>query len=175
MSGNSVNSDQTPNLFRPFCMNIKGKYGSYFKLNVWADTLLLLFRCKIPDDICRLFFCFFFYINYRLERSLYVKLKYGMSNSVDPNETAHDEPSHLDLCCLQKPIIIACAAKEFTFTTLSANSADNELMILTLLFSENSIWYSMQIVSTGPLETIYMKCQNPFSWKSKKIFQNVVC
>ena len=31
-----------------------------------------------------------------------------MSNSVDPDETAHYEPSHLDLRCLQKPIIIAC-------------------------------------------------------------------
>ena len=30
-----------------------------------------------------------------------------MSNSVDPDETAHDEPSHLDLRCLQMPIIIA--------------------------------------------------------------------
>ena len=30
-----------------------------------------------------------------------------MSNSVDPDETAHDEPSHLDLHCLQKPILIA--------------------------------------------------------------------
>ena len=29
-----------------------------------------------------------------------------MSNSVDPDETAH-EPSHLDLRCFQKPIIIA--------------------------------------------------------------------
>ena len=32
---------------------------------------------------------FFFFTNYRLERSLY------------------NEPSHLDLCCLHKPIIIA--------------------------------------------------------------------
>ena len=30
-----------------------------------------------------------------------------MSNSVDPDETAHYEPSHLDLRCLQKNIIIA--------------------------------------------------------------------
>ena len=30
-----------------------------------------------------------------------------MSNSVDPDETAHDDPSHLDLCYLQKPIIVA--------------------------------------------------------------------
>ena len=29
-----------------------------------------------------------------------------MSNSVDPDETAHYEPSHLDPRCLQKPIII---------------------------------------------------------------------
>ena len=34
-----------------------------------------------------------------------------MSNSVDPDEMAHDEPSHLDLCCLQKPIIIACGSE----------------------------------------------------------------
>ena len=32
---------------------------------------------------------FLFLTNYRLKRSLYVKLKDGMSNSVDPDETAH--------------------------------------------------------------------------------------
>ena len=30
-----------------------------------------------------------------------------MSNSVDPDKTAHNEPSHLDLRCLQKTIIVA--------------------------------------------------------------------
>ena len=35
------------------------------------------------------FFFFFFLINYRLERSLYVKLKNWNSNSADPDETAH--------------------------------------------------------------------------------------
>ena len=39
----------------------------------------------------------FFSANYRLKISLYVKLKDLMSNSVDPDETAHYEPSHLDL------------------------------------------------------------------------------
>ena len=34
-----------------------------------------------------------------------------MSNSVDPDETAHYEPSHLDLSCLQTPIIIACGSE----------------------------------------------------------------
>ena len=30
-----------------------------------------------------------------------------VERTVDPDETAHYEPSHLDLRCLQKPIIIA--------------------------------------------------------------------
>ena len=34
-----------------------------------------------------------------------------MSNSVDPDETAHDGPSHLDLCCLQKHIFITCGSE----------------------------------------------------------------
>ena len=34
-----------------------------------------------------------------------------MSNSVDPDETAHYEPSHLDLCSLQKLIIGACGSE----------------------------------------------------------------
>ena len=38
-----------------------------------------------------------------------------MSNSVDPDETAL-EPSHLDLCCLQKPIIIACDSERVKVT-----------------------------------------------------------
>ena len=33
-----------------------------------------------------------------------------MSNSVDPDETAQYEPSHLDPCCLKKPVIIACGS-----------------------------------------------------------------
>ena len=37
-----------------------------------------------------------------------------MSNSVDPDETAHYEPSHLDLCCLQKTIFSPMAVEELT-------------------------------------------------------------
>ena len=54
--------------------------------------------------------CFSNLTNYRLERYIYVKLKDWMSNSVDPDETAHWAVSSgcmLDVCCLQKPIIIA--------------------------------------------------------------------
>ena len=35
-----------------------------------------------------------------------------MSNSVDPDETAHNEQSHVDLCCLQKPILSPMAVKD---------------------------------------------------------------
>ena len=38
-----------------------------------------------------------------------------MTNSVDPDETAHYEPSHLDLRCLQKPFIMPVAVKELNF------------------------------------------------------------
>ena len=42
-----------------------------------------------------------------------------MSNSVDLDVTAHSGPSHLDLCCLQKPIIVACGSENVmvVFTT----------------------------------------------------------
>ena len=56
---------------------------NFIKLN---KSKHLLFRCKISDDIV---VCFSFLTNYCLKRSLYVKLKDGMSNSVDPDETAH--------------------------------------------------------------------------------------
>ena len=34
-----------------------------------------------------------------------------MSNSVDPDDTAIHEPSHLDLRYFQKPIIIVCGSE----------------------------------------------------------------
>ena len=45
-----------------------------------------------------------------------------MSNSVDLDETAHYEPSHMDPCCLQKPIIIACGSERVTALTLSSHA-----------------------------------------------------
>ena len=70
-------------------------------------VLLLLF--------CLFFFVFFFIFvffltNYRSEMFI-CKLKDWMSNRVDLDETAHYEQSHLDLCCLQKPIIVACSSE----------------------------------------------------------------
>ena len=62
-----------------------------------------VFRRQISDDICCLLF---FFNKLSLERSLCVKLEYWMSNNVAPDETAH-----IDLCCLQKLIIIACGSE----------------------------------------------------------------
>ena len=42
-----------------------------------------------------------------------------MSDNVDPDETAHNEPSHLDLSSLQKPIIISMAVKELISCVLT--------------------------------------------------------
>ena len=41
-----------------------------------------------------------------------------MSNNVDPDETAYYEPSHLDLCCLNKPIIIACGSERVNYLSV---------------------------------------------------------
>ena len=78
----------------------------YHCTSKYSTLLFFGAKCQITFVVC-----FAFLTNYRLERSLYVKLKDCMSNSVDPDETAHHEPSHLDLCCLQKPIINACGSK----------------------------------------------------------------
>ena len=37
-----------------------------------------------------------------------------MANSVDPDETARDEPSHLDLHCLQRYLFWSVGAKRFS-------------------------------------------------------------
>ena len=52
-----------------------------------------------------------------------------MSNSVDPDETAHYEPSHLDLCCLPKPIIIACGSERVKANMKSQNGEKSKKCI----------------------------------------------
>ena len=50
-----------------------------------------------------------------------------MSNSVDPDETAHYEPSHLDLHCLQKPVIIDCGS-----VRINSDVASMKLILFSL-------------------------------------------
>ena len=63
------------------------------------NSLLTLSVPNFRRHLSSVFFFFFviFLANYCLESSLYVKLKDRMPNSVDPDETVHYEPSHLDL------------------------------------------------------------------------------
>ena len=46
-----------------------------------------------------------------------------MSNSIAPDETAHYEPSHLDLHCLQKSIVVAFGSERVKVPIIAA--ADN--------------------------------------------------
>ena len=54
-----------------------------------------------------------------------------MSNSEYPDETAHYEPSHLDLRCLQKPVITACGSERVndieTYCEYGMNAAKDVL------------------------------------------------
>ena len=43
-----------------------------------------------------------------------------MSNSIDPDETAHYDPSHLDLRCLQKSIVIARGSEKVNIFSLQS-------------------------------------------------------
>ena len=45
-----------------------------------------------------------------------------MLNSGDPDETAHYEPSHLDLRCFQKPVVIAYGSERIKAYILRAYS-----------------------------------------------------
>ena len=66
----------------------------YKFIKPFLDKNCLLFRNIKPltlsvPNFRRLVVCFSFLTNYRLKRSLYIKLKDWMSNSVDPDETSH--------------------------------------------------------------------------------------
>ena len=68
---------------------------------------ILELHCISVPDLSSFFF--FFLTNYRLERNLYVKLKDLMSNSIDPDETAHCEPS-IWFCAVCKSLFLSPVA-----------------------------------------------------------------
>ena len=106
------------------CSRIKGRFESRLTLS------LPNFRRHLLSV-----FCGFFEINYCLERGLYVKLKDWTSNSVDY------KLSHLDLCCLQKPIIIAYGRERVKLQSLLScllkrfftDGCFQELLMITVL------------------------------------------
>ena len=71
-----------------------------------------------------------------------------MSKSEDPDGMARYEPSHLDLCCLQKPIIIACGCERVKNTARELHffivSLEQTQPFLSPAFSTKSevTWYS---------------------------------
>ena len=102
------------NTYLSFGHNVTWKAAGFNNMSQWFQVRSHFyhysqsedwFTLSVPNFRLHLSFAsvfFFFFSNYKLKRSLYVKLKDWMSNSIDPDETAHNEPSHLDLCCLQK-------------------------------------------------------------------------
>ena len=88
-----------------------------------------------------------------------------MSNSEDPDETAHYEPSHLVLRCLQKPIIIACCSERVKRCNLIC-SPKHGITIHTInimhyypLFDQLEVYYPIRpvldhLVSSGSQELI---------------------
>ena len=69
----------------------------YFRINSFGAKYQTTFI------VCFSSSCFFNKLS--LGKKFICKVK-RLSNSVD-----HYEPSHLDLCCLQKPIIITCSSE----------------------------------------------------------------
>ena len=78
-----------------------------------------------------------------------------MSNSVDPDEMAHYEPSHLDLCCLQKNLLLSpVAVKELMFLQ------PNLVRCLVLNFAHPSIGkiYSQTCLKQPPMGSLKSGC-----------------
>ena len=78
---------------------------NFIKLN---KSKRKLFRCQISDDICRLLF---FFNKLLLEKKFIRKVERLNGKQRRSRWDGSYEPSHLDLRCLQKPIIIACGSE----------------------------------------------------------------
>ena len=62
-----------------------------------------------------------------------------MANSEDPDETAHYEPSHLDLLCLQKYVSWSTGLKGLTLKVPITTAADNSLKFFFLIFQRKQV------------------------------------
>ena len=71
-------------ILNDFFLTMPNNDFSYYL--IFSNSYLTL---SVPNFRRHFVVCFYFLTNYRLKRNLYVKLKDWMSNSVDPDETAH--------------------------------------------------------------------------------------
>ena len=72
-----------------------------------------------------------------------------MANSVDPDEMAHDEPSHLDLHFLQKNLCRSAGLKGLNLSEM-INVMHNECMSLTgsFVISDTEDYFTISIFTT---------------------------
>ena len=67
-----------------------------------------------------------------------------MSNSVDSDETAHYEPSHLDLCCFKSLLLSPVAVKNQFYTSKASTSSvkhHSETHMITNTVMKQSKWF----------------------------------
>ena len=88
-----------------------------------------------------------------------------MANNEDPDETAHYEPSHLDLLCLQKYVSWSTGLKGLTLKAPITTAADDSLKFFFFFnFSKKT---SLDIsCELSAWQTIHMKYQDLFSLKN---------
>ena len=64
-----------------------------------------------------------------------------MANSVDPDEMAHYEPSHLDLHCLQRCLYWSVEMKGLTLNAPSKICSRQHSIYFFLFFMENKLTF----------------------------------
>ena len=81
-----------------------------------------------------------------------------MSNSVDPDETAHNEPSYLDLLCLQKPVITAYGRERVKGNVYASNNVSEDTQELpqsrNIVLSFKSQFVSLLVLYCNDIITI---------------------
>ena len=156
--GNNITAQIS--LFRTISWNSDIPIKCLHRFGIKTTDFVNSFGAKFQTTFVVYFFFFFLQTVAWKEVYNYVKLKDWMSNSVDPDETAHYEPSHLNLCCLQKPIIIALGSER---VNLIQPLPLHELfeVVFVLFFTE--IWASIFHANCLQRRQFCFKRQNLFS------------
>ena len=64
-----------------------------------------------------------------MQKGFWSKIKNRMANSVDPEETAHCEPSHLDLYCLHRYLFGSTGLKGLLGEWIPCKGNDSDIEI----------------------------------------------